>query len=156
MARESGRGTKRPADVSGSTDLIATPSPKLAEGGGDIWPAAEIVDIPPRAIMRHHLSDEVAHMLATLPRKNWDETTWAAFGGTLAAAPSAIDALLKGFSRHPFSLEWFEIIQVMILVGFLVWFFARKRQKGEKTSVELLEELRRGNEKPAQGGVGRE
>jgi hypothetical protein len=81
-------------------------------------------------------------MLATLPRNRWDESTSAALGGAVASFPSAVNACISAFQRQPFSLHLFEAAQVAIFLCFTVWFFSRKRSKKEKTSGDLLEELR--------------
>jgi hypothetical protein len=120
---------------------------------GQSWPAVPVVDIKPRTVKRHHINDDVAEMLATLPRKRWDESTWAAFGGAVAALPSAAEAIHAGYEREPFSLHGFEIVQVMIFIGFFIWFLARRGSKKEKTSTDLLNELRYSDEK-SQGSAG--
>ena len=64
-------------------------------------------------------------MLATHPRRKWDEFTWAALTGTISAAPSAAQAIWSAYQRSPFSLQAFEFVQVAICGGFFVWFLAR-------------------------------
>jgi hypothetical protein len=81
-------------------------------------------------------------MLATLPRKKWDEWTWAALGGAIAAFPSAIDAIIAAFKTIPVSFGIFQTIQILIFGGFLVWFFvSRAYSKGGQTAAEYLNEL---------------
>jgi hypothetical protein len=72
----------------------------------------EVDVIPPQPIKTLHLPFERALMLATLPRKKWDELTWAAFTGAAAALPSAIDAFIHAYHRKPFALEAFETVQL--------------------------------------------
>jgi hypothetical protein len=90
-----------------------------------------------------HLPYESARMLAILPRvKYYNESTAAAFAGTLAALPSAANAVLHAAERSTFGLEIFETIQVLIFFGFLVWLVASLMySREEKTSTEHLEEL---------------
>jgi hypothetical protein len=138
-----------------ATGTSAPTAQNIAASEGHIWPAMQVEDILPRPVKRHHINDDVAEMLATLPRKRWDESTWAALGGAAAAFPSAADALHSAYERTPFSLHAFELVQVTIFLGFLIWFFARQRSKGEKTSGKLLEELRSSNSnKTTQGTAG--
>ena len=82
-------------------------------------------------------------MLANLPRtKYYNESTAAALAGTIAALPSAGNALLHAAQRNTFGLEIFETIQVLIFFGFLVWLFASLMYAREdKTSAEYLDEL---------------
>lgn len=115
----------------------------IAGSGGESWPPPKIHDIPPQPIKRHHITDEQAEMLATRPRKHWDETTWAAFGGAIAALPSAVDAGISAFKREPLLLQGFELVQVGVFFAFLIWFLARKRHSNEETSIDLLQRLRR-------------
>jgi hypothetical protein len=84
-----------------------------------------------------------ARMLANLPRtKYYNESTAAALAGTIAALPSAGNALLHAAQRNTFGLEIFETIQVLIFFGFLVWLFASLMYaREEKTSAEYLDEL---------------
>ena len=90
-----------------------------------------------------HLLYESARMLAILPRtKYYNESTAAAFAGTIAALPSAANAVLHATQRSTFGLEIFETIQVLIFFGFLVWLVASLMySREEKTSTEHLEEL---------------
>jgi hypothetical protein len=90
-----------------------------------------------------HLPYESARRLALLPRtKYYNESTAAAFAGTIAALPSAGNAILHGAQRNAFSLEIFEIIQVLIFFGFLVWLFVSLMySREEKSSAEYLNEL---------------
>ena len=90
-----------------------------------------------------HLPYESARMLAILPRvKYYNESTAAAFAGTLAALPSAANAVLHAAQRSTFGLEIFETIQVLIFFGFLVWLVASLMySREEKTSTEYLEEV---------------
>ena len=90
-----------------------------------------------------NLPYESARRLANLPRiKYHKESTAAAFAGAIAALPSAIDAVLHAVRRHPFGLEIFETIQVLICFGFLVWLFVSLMySREEKTSAEYLDEL---------------
>lgn len=120
----------------------------------EAWPVPAFRDVPPRPIVRHHISDEVAEMLATLPRKKWDESTWAALGGAVAAFPSAVEAVVHGFQQQPFSLHWFEATQIAIFLCFLVWLISRKRSKHENTSIDVLNELRSREGASAEGGSG--
>lgn len=86
---------------------------------------------------------ESARMLATLPRtKYYNESTAAAFAGTIAALPSAVSAIIHAARRNTFGLEIFETIQVLIFFGFLVWLFASLLySRQEKTADEYLEQL---------------
>jgi hypothetical protein len=90
-----------------------------------------------------HLPYENARRLAILPRtKYYNESTAAAFAGTLAALPSAANAILHAAQRNTFGLEVFETIQVLIFFGFLVWLFASLMySREEKSSAEYLDEL---------------
>lgn len=98
--------------------------------------------VPPQPIKTVHLPYERAHMLATLPRKKWDEWTWAALGGAVAAFPSAIDAIISAFQATPVSFKVFQTFQILIFGGFLVWFFvSRAYSKGTQTATEYLNEL---------------
>jgi hypothetical protein len=81
-------------------------------------------------------------MLATAPRGKWPEGAWAAATGAIAALPSACDALIHGLRRTPFSLEWFESIQIGILLVSIVWMVASLfYSQRQKTSLEYLENL---------------
>ncbi len=95
---------------------------------------------PARAL---HLPYESAHKLAMLPRiKYYNESTAAAFAGTIAALPSALNAVIHAVRRNTFGLEFFETIQVLICFGFLVWLIASLMySREEKTSAEYLDEL---------------
>jgi hypothetical protein len=86
---------------------------------------------------------DTARMLAMLPRtRYYNESTAAAFAGTIAALPSAANAVLHAAQRNMFGLEVFETIQVLIFFGFLVWLFASLMySRQEKTSSEYLDEL---------------
>ncbi len=90
-----------------------------------------------------HVPYESARRLAILPRtRYYNESTAAAFAGTLAALPSAANAILHATKRTTFGLEIFETIQVLIFFGFLVWLFASLMYaREEKTSSEYLDEL---------------
>jgi hypothetical protein len=99
--------------------------------------------IPPEPIKTVHLPYERATMLANLPRGRWSEGgTPAAFTGMIAALPSAVDALIHACKRSPFSLEGFELVQLLICFGFLVWLIVSLfySLRG-KTSLEYLNEL---------------
>lgn len=61
-------------------------------------------------------------MLAGAPRKRWSEHTEAALAGLLAALPSAADAIRDAIDRKPISFEPFELVQILIFFGFIVWF----------------------------------
>jgi hypothetical protein len=98
--------------------------------------------VPPQPIKTVNLPFERAQMLATLPRKKWDEWTWAALGGAVAAFPSAIDAIISAYQATPVSFRIFQTIQIVIFGGFLVWFFvSRAYSKGTQTTAEYLNEL---------------
>ena len=86
---------------------------------------------------------ESARRLAILPRiKYYNESTAAAFAGTIAALPSATNAVLHAVNRNTFGLEIFETVQVLICFGFLVWLLASLMySREEKTSAEYLDEL---------------
>jgi hypothetical protein len=88
---------------------------------------------------------DTARMLAILPRtRYYNESTAAAFAGTIAALPSAANAVLHAAKRDMFGLEIFETVQVLIFFGFLVWLFASLMySRQEKTSGEYLDELYR-------------
>ncbi len=90
-----------------------------------------------------HLPYESARRLAMLPRiKYYNESTAAAFAGTIAALPSATSAIIHAVNRNTFGLEIFETIQVLICFGFLVWLIASLMySREEKTSAEYLDEL---------------
>jgi hypothetical protein len=90
-----------------------------------------------------HLPYESARRLAMLPRiKYYNESTAAAFAGTVAALPSATNAVLHAVKRNTFGLEIFETIQVLICFGFLVWLIVSLMySRQEKTSAEYLDEL---------------
>lgn len=81
-------------------------------------------------------------MLATLPRKKWDEFTYAALTGFIAALPSAIEAVYNAAQRSEFSVHAFELVQVLIAAGFFVWFMVKVYGgSSEQTAAELLKEL---------------
>ena len=84
-------------------------------------------------------------MLAVLPRtRYYNESTAAAFAGTIAALPSAVSAVVHAAQRNIFGLEIFETIQVLIFFGFLVWLFVSLLySRQEKTAGEYLDELYR-------------
>jgi hypothetical protein len=86
---------------------------------------------------------DTARMLAVLPRtRYYNESTAAAFAGTIAALPSAVNAVVHAAQRNMFGLEIFETIQLLIFFGFLVWLFASLMySRQEKTSGEYLDEL---------------
>jgi len=90
-----------------------------------------------------HLPYDSARRLAMLPRiKYYNESTAAAFAGTIAALPSATNAVMHAVKRNSFGLEIFETIQVLICFGFLVWLIVSLMySREEKTSVEYLDEL---------------
>lgn len=112
----------------------------VVSSNGWVFPTREM---QPQPVEILHFTGERAFMLATLPRKKWDEFTWGALSGTLAALPSAADALLDAFNSHPFSLQLFPTVQVVIFVGFAIWFvITRVYAKQEKTSIEYLNEIR--------------
>jgi hypothetical protein len=102
-------------------------------------PPAPISSEPVRTL---HLPHESARRLAMLPRtKHHKEGTAAAFAGTIAALPSATNAVIHAIRRNTFG-EIFEIIQVLICFGFLVWLIASLvYSREEKTSSEYLDEL---------------
>jgi hypothetical protein len=105
--------------------------------GGDI----PVDAVTPQPIKTLNLPFERALMLATMPRKKWDELTWAAFTGAAAALPSAVDAFIHAYKRNPFALEAFETVQVLIFFGFVVWFISLFFSRHEQTSLEYLREL---------------
>lgn len=84
---------------------------------------------------------ERAFMLATMPRKKWSENTWAAFWAALAALPGAAEAIHSGVGKTPFQLGAFEMVQVVVFVGFFVWFVVSRLTFREKTATEYLNEL---------------
>jgi hypothetical protein len=90
-----------------------------------------------------HLPYESARRLAILPRTKYHkERTAAAFAGTIAALPSATNAVLQAAKRNTFGLEIFGTIQILICFGFLVWLIASLMySREEKTSPEYLDEL---------------
>lgn len=108
---------------------------------GTPWPPPDIQGVPPQPIKIHQVTDERLQMLADLPRRKWNEFTWAALGGMAASLPSAIDALVSSCKRTPFSMEWFEVVQLIIFVAFFVWFLSQ-RIGVERTSGDLLKEIR--------------
>ena len=95
---------------------------------------------PARAL---NLPYESARRLAILPRiKYYNESTAAAFAGTIAALPSATNAIRHAVQRNTFGLEIFETVQVLICFGFLVWLFVSQMySREEKTSAAYLDEL---------------
>ena len=130
----------RPAITEPSPPPGASTSPGVGSGT-ELAPIPQH-PVPPEPLRTLHLPYERAHKLATLPRKKWDELTWAAFTGAAAALPSAIDAIVHAWKRNPFALEAFETVQVLIFFGFLVWFvvsFLYSRR--EQTSLEYLSQL---------------
>ena len=90
-----------------------------------------------------HLPYKSARRLALLPRTKYHrESTMAAFAGTVAALPSAINAVLHAVQRNDFGLGIFESFQVLICFGFLVWLVVSLvYSREEQTSVEYLDEL---------------
>jgi hypothetical protein len=106
------------------------------------WPEPTFQDIPPPPIKRHHISDETAEQLATLPRKRLDEMAWAALGGAIAAAPSAVDAINTALNQSQFSLHAIGSVQIGIFLVFFVWFLSRIGIRSTKTSGDLLKKLR--------------
>src|SRR5437667_12634664 len=90
-----------------------------------------------------HLPYESARRLAMLPRiKYYNESTAAAFAGTIAALPSATNAVLHAVERNTFGLEIFETIQVLICFGFLVWLFlSLMYSRHDKTLAEFLNDF---------------
>jgi hypothetical protein len=113
-----------------------------AEGGASAISGFPSEIVAPQPIKIVNLPYERAHVLATLPRRKWDEWTWAALGGAIAACPSAADAIIVAFKTPPVSFGIFQTIQISIFVGFLVWFFvSRAYSKGSKTAAEYLYEL---------------
>jgi len=86
---------------------------------------------------------ESARRLSLLPRTKYhNESSAAALAGTVAALPSAGHAVLHVFQRNTFALEGFEIIQVAIFFGFLVWLLVSLMySREEKSSGEYLDEL---------------
>jgi hypothetical protein len=98
--------------------------------------------IPPAPIRTVNLPYERAAMLANAPRSKWSEGTLAAFTGMIAALPSAADAFMHACARNPFSLEFFETIQIMIWFGFFVWMIVSLvSSQFKKTSTQYLDEL---------------
>lgn len=89
------------------------------------------------------LAYEHAHMLATMPRRKVTELyDGAAFGGAVAALPSALDAFVAACRRSPFAVEWFELLQILIFFGFTLWFVIKILGRvGQQTSGEYLAEL---------------
>ena len=124
-----------------STGLTDAP-PAVATLYGSAWLSPDIEGVRPQPIKIHQVTDERLQMLADLPRRKWNEYTWAALGGMAASFPSAIDALVSSFKRTPFSMEWFEVVQLIIFVAFFVWFISQ-RTVAEKTSGELLATIRK-------------
>jgi hypothetical protein len=67
------------------------------------------VPISSEPVRSLHLPYESARRLAILPRtKYYNESTAAAFAGTIAALPSASNAVLHAAQRNAFGLEIFE------------------------------------------------
>jgi hypothetical protein len=101
------------------------------------------VPISSEPVRTVNLPYESARRLSILPRiKYYNESTAAAFAGTVAAFPSAANALVRAATRQTFGLEMFETIQVLICFGFLVWLVASLLySREEKTSAEYLDEL---------------
>jgi hypothetical protein len=101
---------------------------------------APISSAPVRTL---NLPYESARRLAILPRiRYYNESTAAAFAGTIAALPSATNAVMHAVQRNTFGLQIFETIQVLICFGFLVWLFVSLMySREEKTSAEYLDEL---------------
>jgi hypothetical protein len=84
-----------------------------------------------------------ARRLASLPRTKYHrESTAAGFAGTIAALPSATNAVIHAVQRSTLGLEIFETVQVLICFGFLVWLIVSLMySREEKTSAEYLAEL---------------
>jgi hypothetical protein len=120
---------------------LADASPAVKTIHGAAWPSPDIQGVPPQPIKIHQVTDERLQMLADLPRRKWNEYTWAALGGMAASLPSAVEAIVSSYKRTPFSMEWFEVVQLIIFVSFFVWFLSQ-RIGVEKTSGELLNEIR--------------
>jgi hypothetical protein len=98
--------------------------------------------VPPKPLRTLHLPYERAVMLARLPRRKFSESSVAALTGMAGATAGAFNAIHKGFERIPFSLELYELVEVLVFFGFFVWlivslFYSLR----EKTSGEYLGEL---------------
>jgi len=133
---------RKPPPHDGVEDSGGVAEPRgTADAGGT--PNFPIDQVTPKPLKTVQLPYERAYMLATLPRQKWDEKTWAAASGAIAALPSAVDAVLSGFhDKEPYSLGAFQIVQVLIFFGFAVWFLStRVSAKEIKTSGEYLNEL---------------
>jgi hypothetical protein len=129
--------TVTPTSVSTSPSIVA--EKLLITSGGTGFPENQVNPEPIRTLQ---LPYERARMLATLPRKKWGEESWAALTGALGASPGALDAIHKACQRPAFSLEGYEIVEVLALFGFAVWLIvAIINSIREKTASEYLAEL---------------
>ncbi len=126
------------------------PSAGMSQSGsGDTWrPIFE--KVPPQPTLVAQVPFERAAMLAAAPRKRWGEHTDAAVSGLLAALPSAIDACVSGLQRKAASFEPFEVVQIIIFVGFGVWCLVCAFGGGTgKTADQILRELYKLPEPPS-------
>jgi hypothetical protein len=112
--------------------------PQLASGGTP-FPQDSVVPQPIRILP---MPFERARELATLPRKKWGEESWAALTGALGASAGGLDAIHKAYVRPTFSIEGFEVVEVLVFFGFLVWLLISViNAVREKTALEYLAEL---------------
>lgn len=116
--------------------------PVIGGEAAALAPAFPTEAIPPKPIRTVNLPYERAVMLANAPRSKWSESTSAALTGMVAALPSAFDAFIHACVRSPFSVEGFELVQILIFAVFLVWLVVSLiNSRIEKTSLEYLGEL---------------
>jgi|SRR6185312_3524935 len=118
---------------------------------GTVWPSdtipAQIINTPQPQIFRS-LGFHEAFMLATLPRRRWDETSQAAFWAGVATLTSAVAGFADLISGKP-QTPLLSLAEVMIFVICAAVFVERCiNAQAEQTSREYLEELRTGIKKP--------
>jgi hypothetical protein len=114
-------------------------SSTVAVASGTPWASPIIERIEPHPIKIHQISDERLEMLATLPRKKWDQF---ALGGAAASFPSAAESIHSswgpGISLH---LDLFGLLEVIIFIAFSVGVIVQ-RFRGNYTSEDLLTNIR--------------
>jgi hypothetical protein len=100
----------------------------------------------PDAYKSHEISDGDLMAVGTARRGVFDEFTWASITGTVAAAPSAIQALHDAFfGPNPSGLSLFGLSEILILEVFLtltITAFVQPRNRG-KTANQLIEDIKK-------------